>query len=222
VLAGATLPELASRFGGAAQPGTLSWDAFLSLQTAVDTLARKRRATAAKMVAASGATRLLLGFCAWVIGERWREGASRDILLKLDAPVCEFAGKALRRKRRRLLRRARHLGRLQGVEQHQVRIAAKKLRYASEFFSSLLSSGKERTFARRLSRLQDELGLRNDARVADGLLAELVGDGGGGIAQAAGFARGCLLERGAHGKRRLMRCWNAFEKAPLPHVAAAK
>lgn len=220
VLAGTTLPELASRFSGATQPGALSWDAFLSLQREADMLARERRAIASKMVAASGATRLLLGFCAWVVGERWRDGASGDILLELDAPVCAFVGKALRRQRKRLLEHARHLGRLEGVEQHQFRIAAKKLRYTSEFFSSLLSSGKAKVFGRQLSRLQDDLGLRNDARVADGLLAELAGSSGDAVAQAAGFARGCLSERGAHGKRRLMRRWKAFEKAPLPRIAA--
>jgi triphosphatase len=114
---------------------------------------------------------------------------------------------------------------LNGTEQHEVRIAAKKLRYASEFFSSLFEDGKgkhprNKQFQRRLSRLQDELGLRNDFRVAQGHLAELAAGAGASAAEAAGIASGFLLEQSRRGKRRLMRRWKSFRKATVPRIAS--
>jgi triphosphatase len=226
VLAITTLPQLASRFSSSFPHGAQSQDALSSLREAASLRSRERRAIAAQTVAVPGTTRLLLGFSAWAIGERWREAATEDMLAKLDAPARDFARKSLRRKRERLLQRARRLGKLKGAEQHQARIAAKNLRYASEFFSAFLEGGKGsrsgvRRFQRHLSRLQDELGVRNDLRVAEGLLAELATDAAAGTAEAAGFARGCLAERGTGGKRRLERCWKRFKLATVPRVARA-
>ncbi|MDB5822274.1 MAG: hypothetical protein JWR21_978 [Herminiimonas sp.] len=226
VLAGSTLPALASRFYSALSPGAQTRNAFLLLQEAATLRSRERRAVAARIIAAPETTRLLLGFSAWAIGERWRNDATEEVLVKLDAPVREFARKTLRRKREGLLKQARRLDGLDGSKQHQVRIAAKKLRYASEFFGSLVKHGKQKRseqdqFKRRLSRLQDELGLRNDSRVAEGLLAELAVGATAAVAEAAGFARSCLCERSARGKRRLMRRWRMFKRAKIPRLASA-
>jgi triphosphatase len=226
VLAGSTLPTLASQFSSSFRTSAQAEDAFSLLQEAASLRSRERRAVAAKAVAAPDTTRLLLGFSAWAIGERWRDGATAEVLAKLDAPVRDFARKTLRRKRKALLQRARGLSRLSGTKQHQVRIAAKKLRYASEFFCSLPKDGKEKRsvqndFQRRLSQLQDELGFRNDLRVAEGLLVDVAAGGSAPLVEAAGFARGCLSERSTRGKRRLMRRWKIFRKAAVPRIARA-
>jgi triphosphatase len=61
-------------------------------------------------------------------------------------------------------------------ERHQSRIAAKKLRYAAEFFSSLYPVGKSRAFVRTLANLQDVLGVLNDITVTENLLRHLIGN----------------------------------------------
>ena len=50
-------------------------------------------------------------------------------------------------------------------ERHRVRIAAKKARYAMEFFQGLYPGGRAKRSVQRLSALQDALGWLNDAAV---------------------------------------------------------
>jgi len=107
----------------------------------------------------------------WVRGGQWlasREGGQ---------PVERFARKILKARRRKLAKHARHLERLSSLQQHKVRIEAKKLRYGVQFFSCLWTGGKRA--ARRdklleaLQRMQDDLGGSHDITVAHQTLAEL-------------------------------------------------
>lgn len=88
---------------------------------------------------------------------------------------------------------------------HRVRIAAKKARYAAEFFHSVLPGRKTRRYIACLSALQDQLGELNDLAVAAGLLAQL-GEhpGRNGIAREhIAFARGFAAARAAAGVQAL-------------------
>ena len=58
---------------------------------------------------------------------------------------------------------------------HRVRIAAKKARYAAEFFTDLLPRRAARQYVSHLSKLQDHLGSFNDLEVARRLLSDLAG-----------------------------------------------
>lgn len=87
--------------------------------------------------------------------------------------AATFAAVVLARYDRRLRKRARHIDAASAPERHLVRIAAKKVRYAAEFFGSLFSQRKLDVFLRRLSALQDALGLLNDMATARELLSEL-------------------------------------------------
>jgi triphosphatase len=83
--------------------------------------------------------------------------------------VSAFAADALERARRRLARRARHFANLGPAKRHRVRMAAKRLHYADDFFAALLVSGHRRRlarFSRALEKLQDRLGELNDLIVA--------------------------------------------------------
>jgi triphosphatase len=62
----------------------------------------------------------------------------------------------------------RRLARMSDEHRHVLRIRVKKLRYALEFVAALHSRERkrQRRFAKRLERLQDELGVLNDAVVA--------------------------------------------------------
>jgi len=200
VLAGDTLAQC---------DGEIDADVLAPLMAAVREQAHAAHAQAAGALAAPRYTQLMLGLQRWLL----EPGSG-----KLNQPLRRFATQALRQRQRRLLKRGKLLLRGTPDQRHQARIAAKKARYASEFFASLFSAGKVDAYIRRLSKLQDVLGVLNDLQVADGLLQTLAGRQPAVQAQAA-FVRGFLAAR-AHERladaRNLQRAWRRFRAARLP------
>ena len=101
-----------------------------------------------------------------------------------------------------------------------MRIAAKKTRYATEFFASLFAARAVKPYVGRLAALQDELGWLNDVRVADRLLQQLP-DGQPDHAELrlhAAFLRGYLAARaqsqGTDGS--MHKAWRRFKAARSP------
>ena len=80
--------------------------------------------------------------------------------------LSQFASQRIRRGHRRLLRDSTSLGELSPEARHQVRIDAKRLRYAVDFFSSLFNENRGERYATILGRIQYQLGGINDAAVA--------------------------------------------------------
>lgn len=102
----------------------------------------------------------------------------------------DFARNALSRLHKRARRKSRGLAIQTPQARHEARIALKKLRYAAEFFESLL--GRQRTaraFIRALADLQDGLGGFNDLAAANRQI-DLLHASEGSLALAAGFVRG--------------------------------
>ncbi|HUH10968.1 MAG TPA: CHAD domain-containing protein [Brevundimonas sp.] len=84
-----------------------------------------------------------------------------------DDPVVPFAVEALGRLHRQVEQRARDLADLDAEARHHLRIRAKRLRYAAEFFCDLFPSRRRRArYLKALERLQDTLGALNDLAVA--------------------------------------------------------
>jgi inorganic triphosphatase YgiF len=84
-----------------------------------------------------------------------------------EEPTIGAVAKRLVRRRWRKLRR--DLGALAGMtaeERHRVRIAAKRLRYAVEFFEPLLAEDLAKRIGRLTRRLQGALGAANDVETA--------------------------------------------------------
>ena len=122
----------------------------------------------------------------------WRNGAEVDRLDWLSEPVVDFAIKSLDRLHRRLLRRGKKFGSQGLKERHALRIATKHMRYAVEFFSSLLHRHSCERYIEKAQALQDLLGQRNDDTVALGLIKTLDFTTDAQLAYAVGFAaRGC-------------------------------
>ena len=200
VLAGNTLAQC---------DGEIDADLLVPVMAAVREEARAAHAQAAGALAAPRYTQLMLGLQRWLLAP----GAG-----KLKQPLRRFAKQALRQRQRRLLKRGKQLLRGTPDERHQARIAAKKARYASEFFASLFSAGKVRSYVGRLSALQDVLGQLNDLQVADGLLQTLAGQQPAVQSQAA-FVRGFLAARAQErlaDARNLQQAWQRFRAARLP------
>lgn len=86
-----------------------------------------------------------------------------------DAPamkLSQFASQGIRRRHRRLLKDSATLAELTPEARHQVRIDAKRLRYAVDFFSSLFSKTRVERYEKILGRMQDLLGETNDDVIA--------------------------------------------------------
>ncbi|MEZ0236630.1 MAG: CHAD domain-containing protein, partial [Methylophilaceae bacterium] len=86
-----------------------------------------------------------------------------------------FARATLQKRHRRLRKHGKRWHEMSGEERHAARIAAKKLRYAAEFFASLYPTEQTRPYLRRLARMLDTLGELNDMAVTDRLIARLMG-----------------------------------------------
>ncbi|MEI9964572.1 MAG: CHAD domain-containing protein [Caulobacteraceae bacterium] len=105
---------------------------------------------------------------AWIEAGRWTT-LKDPVLTALRArPAREFAIEALDHLRRVVRRRGHDLANLDHVSRHKLRIRAKRLRYATEFFAPLFEdAGKSQSkFLRALKRMQDRLGELNDLAVA--------------------------------------------------------
>jgi CHAD domain-containing protein len=86
----------------------------------------------------------------------------------------------LERRARKLRKLGKRHAELGPAELHRLRIRAKKLRYAADFFRSLYSRKAVRQHATALGDMQDALGAINDTAVGQALLAELADNSGAG------------------------------------------
>lgn len=127
-------------------------------------------------------------------------------------PLAPFLRAAWDRRMRRLNRDARNLGRKTVAERHDVRLAAKKLRYMIEPFAGLAEGKAAMQMLARLKALQDGLGALNDGATAERLVIDLLDEVGKdkGVAGQAHFAAGLIAGLAAGDEHRLRR---AAEKA---------
>jgi inorganic triphosphatase YgiF len=189
--------------------------ALAALQQAAVNLADEKRKEAAAVINSVRYTRLVLGVHSWLRGARWRASLAAPESAQLAAPLAKFARKILIRHHGKLLKRGKRLDGADPAARHRVRIAAKKVRYATEFFQSLFPPTPARRYADRLATLQDELGWLNDIATADGLLQQLE-QAHPDLAGSAGFVRGYLTSRAEREQRRLRRRWNKFARLEPP------
>jgi inorganic triphosphatase YgiF len=89
------------------------------------------------------------------------------------ALLLPFAAHVLSQGQRKVRKRARTLKKLDHGGLHELRIAVKKLRYASEFFASLYERKRQRRFVGALAQLQEHLGAVNDAAIVENLCRQL-------------------------------------------------
>jgi triphosphatase len=135
--------------------------------------ARERASARARRALASPRARKLMLELADALERGVRYGGSSLACLT----AAEFAATSLDGLHRKVARKGRHLRRLDDAELHELRIAAKKLRYASEFFAPLFPAlpahQRQERFIRALRALQDELGELQDLAVAPVLLERI-------------------------------------------------
>ncbi|MBM3485885.1 MAG: CHAD domain-containing protein [Alphaproteobacteria bacterium] len=156
--------------------------------------------------------------------ERHRMGGSWLAAIAEEAPVARsvetIADRTLARHDKRLRRLGADHDRLTLPELHDVRIRAKKLRYAVEFFRDLYARGGKRTwrkYARALADIQDALGAINDTVETERLLGVIGAARPAGAnddaARAAAIVTGWEAARVEIGLARFPGVWRSYRKS---------
>lgn len=172
----------------------------------------------AKLAAALAAVRsrryaaMILNLGRWTETGDWLRPRKR-----LGEPVGAFAARRVDKAVNRLLKEGgESLSRMSPEDRHAVRILCKQVRYAGEFFASLVPRKTTKVFLAELSELQDILGQLNDIAVAGPKLS--------GRAAEAGSSRAAGLVAGWHQSRRTTllanadKAWKRWRAMPVPWI----
>lgn len=195
----------------AAFPAEAGFDAVMAGATA-------RRDAGYDMVGAvledPATARFVLSALALTARRGWRNALAPADLSLLTEPASRFGAACLSRLHGRVRKRGRRLMSLSADERHTVRIAAKNLRYAAEFFGDLFGRDqKVRQYRKCCAHLQDMLGLANDTVVISDLARQLPADDPSS-ARALGLVIGwyghAAESQGQDGE--LRRAWEAFRR----------
>ncbi|WP_426110726.1 CHAD domain-containing protein [Massilia sp. PWRC2] len=209
VLSGSTLPAVAKK--------SLDGSDIAGVQHAASEQAHAHHLRTAQAVASPRYARLMLRLARWVTTMGWREDkvAMAAHGASLQQAVGKFARQVVKRDQRRLQRRAAKLAGATAEARHRLRIAAKKTRYAAEFFASLFAAKTVRPYVKGLSSLQDELGLMNDFAVAERLLSGLTSTYPD-IEEGVGFVRGVLAADSHSDDKKIVRLWKNLAPLAVP------
>ena len=158
-----TLPPILAAFP---EHQGLSW-----LKTTGEEWRHQQNLRAHDAVASDRYQRMLLRLGAWLCRQPWREDAKNGEGV-IEKGVIPFVSRILQKRHRRLKKKGKLLVTLSPGQRHEVRIAAKKLRYAAEFFSSLYPHKRTRRYIAALAGLQEVLGALNDAATTVSLLRD--------------------------------------------------
>jgi inorganic triphosphatase YgiF len=147
---------------------------------------------------------LMLDIAAWIETGDWSRNTDARAKALRETSITALAADELNRRRKQVLKKGGRLKQLDIHRRHKLRIQAKKLRYAAEFFAGAFpgKKAKERRedFVSALELLQDALGDLNDISVHEGLTERIAdapksnGKGRKGRAKKA-FAAGRLAGR---------------------------
>ena len=148
VFATELLPPLLKERGGDAQ--------LVALAAAAAEVRERANRSACSVIRSRRYARLILALARMAA----TTGTSDDP--RLQAPAIDFASGLLEKRHDEVIERGTKLARRSAPELHALRIAAKKLRYASEFFGSLFEHERARPFRARVADLQESLGVIND------------------------------------------------------------
>jgi triphosphatase len=207
VLAGSTLQHA----GGSCNP-----DEIRPVRQACEQIAVNNRRGAVAAVDSIRYTRLTLQLALWLGEKGWRDGMSDEQRDALGRPATQFAADALCRRHKKLIERGKGLADLDDHCRHRARIAAKKVRYTTELSRRCVRSVLYVTMSTALTALQDDLGWRNGAVVADQFLKALPRKSPE-TATGSAFARGFLASRVAADRKTLKKLWKRFRRLSPPH-----
>ncbi|WP_428483114.1 CHAD domain-containing protein [Rhodopila sp.] len=145
------------------------------------------------------------------------DGPDQDRLDQVPAErslVADFAPGVLQHRWKKLTSVGKQIETLDIPALHELRLRAKRARYAAEMFAGLDNGRAAHRFIRRLSVLQQRLGLLNDAAVAAQLLDEL-GGSAGRHGYAVGIVVGFTASRAGKLRPQIIRAFEKFRRQPI-------
>ena len=163
-----------------------------ALAAAVTSACDASRRQARETAASARFRRLMIDVTGWVETGDWQRGEPAG------QPARAFADRSLTHRLHKLLKRGRRLAARDDAGRHELRIEAKKLRYAAEGFGGLYAEKKVQRFVNRVKALQDVLGELNDIATAESVATGLR------LTPEAAFAAGELAGLRAASKPRLI------------------
>jgi CHAD domain-containing protein len=193
---------------------------------ALGEIAERHRTTAYRRIRAAlsdrRATSFLLGLGEWVETRGWRSDVSPETLGQLARPAMDFAAAVLQARHAKVQKRGRHFKSLTSEQRHRLRLALKKLRYSVDFLLPLYGERKPvKKYARRLARLQQQLGCYNDMATTTRLLEGLGTDStDGAIAAAAITGWQAHAMNGVEAP--LRKAWRGFVETTPPWAPATE
>jgi len=142
-------------------------------------------------------TELVLYIGSWLAEKAWRRQQLSGDTIELFGPARAFAAGVLSHRYKAVRKLGRRIEELSVAESHELRLKVKRLRYATEFFSSLYKPRIVRPFTAAMSALQDDLGYLNDVAVASDLAGQILDHAKGHDREELRIAEGLLV--GWHG-----------------------
>ena len=168
---------------------------LVGMRSLYNDLADRREAALARALAAVCSKRfrdLTLNVAAWLEAGGWQEPRQALLRERCEEPIEVAAHAQLTRRWKKIRKRGRRLAKLDPQARHKLRIQAKKLRYATEFYQTVFPGKRQEkrraAFLSALKQMQDCFGDLNDIVMHEKLTT--------GIGKAA-------LARSAKGSRRV-------------------
>ncbi len=177
-----------------------------ALRQAVDAARSAAWVKAAEAVSSQRFRALMIDAAAWVETGDWRLGHDAA------APLKPFARYALGRHLKKVRSKGRDAWNGDDAARHQLRIHAKKLRYAAEALTSVFGEKRAGRYLRHLKDLQESLGTLNDLATAEPMIKMLA------LSTDAAFLAGELVGLKTAAKPKLM----AQAAKALERLEAAK
>ena len=153
---------------------------LIGMQRLSHDLADQRRASierARDAIRSERFRRLLLNVATWLEIGNWRHPRADLLGQRGDTPIVVSAAAALGRRSKKIRKKSRQLTKLDQRGRHKLRIRAKKLRYATEFFETVFAdkkaSKRRKAFLGALEGMQDCLGDLNDIAVHETLTEDM-------------------------------------------------
>jgi triphosphatase len=160
-----------------------------AIAAALRDVEKKHAAAYARAAAAARSDRfrnVVIDLVEWIDSGPWStEDEEREE--KRTLPIAELARKELARLRKQVKKKGANLRRQSVQQRHKLRIRAKRLRYATEFFAGTFdgetSDKRRKDSLAAIKDLQDALGGLNDIATRPALMTQVVGQGGDGTGE---------------------------------------
>jgi triphosphatase len=170
VFATHTLPVASEAAGRRAESAAIA--------RAAETRRRAAHAAVFRAISSPRYTTLILTLGGWLEAGRWCERIEPATNRSFDDSLVETGRHLLARLDRKVRKAGRGIAKAKPQERHKLRKTLKRLRYGSDFLSSLYPRKRVKRQLGRLSDLQDVLGALNDFAVAERLLKDVAGKRG--------------------------------------------